>query len=278
MTGTADTVTVVVLASLACVGLTAGGALAQSSDQTVSVAGTTVDNGETTTVAIELSAAPSGLVGFELDLRLEDGAIGAITDAGYPDAYELTDPPDISEDNTSVALEAANLDGAPRENTTDITLATVTLRGTDDGTTDLSVSINALDDGDGSAIGPTTESGTLTVEATEGGGGGGGSTGGDSDDTSTTETDEGGDYEDDTPNADTDEGDDSPTPIRTTTGEVEAATGTNGQMPAGATPTESASRYPSEETTGGSGPGFGVAITVTGALVAVVLLGRHERF
>ncbi|MDS0259233.1 hypothetical protein NDI56_07485 [Haloarcula sp. S1CR25-12] len=299
------------LVSVVVVAASAGGAITQRSDAdpTVTVADATVEAGDAATVAIELSSAPSGLTGYELEFGLGSGSVGNVTGATYPGAFELTEPPNVSADKASVVLEAANVQGAPGRNATDVTLATVTLAGTTPGNTSLSVSVVEMDDADGQRVRPSVDSGTLSVESTtdgggtSGGGAGGGSGGGagggsggdagedaddagedaaDADDGAAASTGGDGNSPDGTPTT-TERPSTEPTTTEASTvtpeetarspEESETVTAT---APTEETPTDVRTANGTATTTGGTGSGFGAGVAVLGLVVAVLSLFRRR--
>lgn len=157
----------VALATLALLGgvAAAGTATAQSDRPTVVVTdGTTAPDG-TTTVGVVLTDAPDGLAGYYLELTVENPEVARIESAGYPDRFGLTSDPDIGADGATVALEAADMEGAIEPGATDVTLATVTVVGASPGEVGLSVEPRQFDDDSGGVFSPGTQAGTLTVSA-----------------------------------------------------------------------------------------------------------------
>jgi hypothetical protein len=152
------------LAALALLGAVAAGtATAQNDGPAVVVTdGTTASDG-TTTVGVVLTSAPSGLSGYYLDLTVGDAEVARIESVSYPDRFGLTSEPEIGPDGATVTLEAADIEGAIEPGATDVTLATVTVAGAAPGEAELAVEPRQFDADDGSAFGPATESGTVTV-------------------------------------------------------------------------------------------------------------------
>jgi MYXO-CTERM domain-containing protein len=161
----------VTLAALALLGAVAaaGTATAQSEQPTVVVTdGTTAADG-TTTVGVVLTDAPDGLSGYYLELTVENPDVARVESAGYPDAFGLTSEPQIGSDGATATLEAADVEGAVDPGATDVTLATVTVRGGAPGDVALAVEPRQFDADDGSAFSPATQSGTVTVAGSGGG-------------------------------------------------------------------------------------------------------------
>jgi len=198
--GAAIAVALAVLALFGAVAA-AGTATAQSDQPTIVVTdGTTTADG-TTTVGVVLTSAPDGLAGYYLELTVQNPEVARIDAAGYPDRFGLTSEPAIGADGATVTLEAADMEGAIEPGATDVTLATVTVAGAAPGEVELSLEPRQFDADDGSAFGPATQSGTVTVSG-----------GGDGADSSTVDSSTAGsespdtDAGEDAPAADTDTG------------------------------------------------------------------------
>jgi len=195
---------------------------------TVSVESTEVDVGGTTTVRTNLTAAPTGVSSYLVNVSVGNGSVGRITDASIGPAFEQTVEGSetyatvIDETNTTVTLAAEDFTEQVGPGATNVTLGTITLEGQNGGSATLIPEIDnqqGVRNESGVRITPTLTSGSLTVttgttdggstdtgdSTTEpqvgtgggGGGGGGGSSGGSSDDSTqvtvdtstTTETD-----------------------------------------------------------------------------------------
>ncbi|OAQ52726.1 hypothetical protein HTG_10390 [Natrinema mahii] len=163
-------------ASAGTVSATAAGGSSASSGSIV-VTDATVEPDGTAVHRVALTDAPNGLAGFELSLELS-GDAATIENASYPDEYRLTTDPVVSDDGESVTVEAVDLDDAVTPGASDVTLATVTVGGTEPGTAALAVTDARLDADGGSRIEPALETGTVTVAD----GGNGSESAGESDD------------------------------------------------------------------------------------------------
>ncbi|AGB32906.1 hypothetical protein C488_09664 [Natrinema pellirubrum DSM 15624] len=158
-----------------------------TADQSVSagsivVSDATVEPDGTAVHRIVLTDAPDGLAGFELSLELS-GDAAAVENASYPDDYRMTTDPVVSDDGETVTVEAVDLDDAVTPGASDVTLATVTVSGTEPGTAALAVTDARLDADGGSRMEPSLETGTVTVAD----GGNGSESAGGSDDGENTE-------------------------------------------------------------------------------------------
>jgi hypothetical protein len=151
----------VVLLAVGASALT-GAATAQSDSPTIRVQSATVEPGETATVDVVLTSAPDGLAGYAVDLSVGDSN-ALIEGASYPDAFGLTSEPTVSEDGSSIRLEAADLNDKVQPGATDVVLATVDVSSGMAGDITLSVEPLQFDADGGASVNPASESGTLTV-------------------------------------------------------------------------------------------------------------------
>lgn len=154
----------------------------------------TVEPDGTAVHRVALTDAPDGLAGFELTLELS-GDAATVENASYPDGYRMTTDPVVSDDGESVTVEAVDLDDAVTPGASDVTLATVTVGGTEPGTAALEVTDARLDGDGGSPLEPALETGTLTVADGETGSesAGGSDDGGSDEATANDEPDDGDD-------------------------------------------------------------------------------------
>ncbi|MFB6085103.1 MAG: PGF-CTERM sorting domain-containing protein [Halorientalis sp.] len=168
-------VTALALAGLLLVG-GVGTATADDGAQ-LTVTNATVEENETSRLRLALTRAPAGLSGYEVTLSLSEPGVAEITNASYPDAFQLTTEPRIADDGQRVTLEAAVTDTPPGAR--NVTLATVTVAGTGGGTTAVRVTDAQIDADDGSRVAPAYDAGSVAVEplANDGGAGSDGSDG-----------------------------------------------------------------------------------------------------
>jgi PGF-CTERM protein len=157
------TQTVAVLAVLAGLLLVGGVGTATADDGAqLTVTNATVEENETSTLRLALSRAPAGLSGYEVTLELSESGVAEITNASYPDSFQLTTEPEIAADGQRVTLEAAVTDTPP--GATNVTLATVEVGGTGGGTTAVRVTDAQVDADNGSRVAPASRSGSVAVE------------------------------------------------------------------------------------------------------------------
>ncbi|NGM68840.1 PKD domain-containing protein [Natronolimnobius sp. AArcel1] len=132
---------------------------------TVDLADNEIESGETTTVDLGLSEAPDGLLGFTVDLTIDDSVV-SIADADISDTFPDTSEPIsyVDIDGDTVRLSAIEpLDPG----TTDIDFGHVELEGEDAGETDIDVEIVRIEDLDDEDIEADVESATLSVDGEE---------------------------------------------------------------------------------------------------------------
>ncbi|OVE83626.1 PKD domain-containing protein [Natronolimnobius baerhuensis] len=128
---------------------------------TVDPADDEIDTGETTTVDLGLTEAPDGLLGFTVDLTIDDSIV-EITDADISEPF-----PDTSQPISYVDIEGDTVRLSAIEpldpGTTDIDFGHVELEGQANGDTDIDVEIVRMEDLDDDDIPAETESATLSV-------------------------------------------------------------------------------------------------------------------
>ena len=238
------------VAVLLVVGVATGAAVSAQSTPTVAPSDATVAVGETTTIAVPLSAAPDGLSGFNLTVEAA-GENARVVDATVADEFGITT--ERVEDGRAT-LEGVDLGENVEAGAEDVRLGTVTVRGVGGGSTDLAVDVRKMDDDDGEPVSPKTGTAEVTVTGDDGGS----SSPGDGDD--------GRDRSDGTATAGSD---DLATPMPSSTdgppgdGATATADGPSGASPSG-TVTD----------TDGDGAGFGPVVGVVGVLVALLLRRR----
>lgn len=140
------------------------GAAPQSS-ATVNVSDATVSTGDTASVDVSMSEAPTGLSGYDITLSLDDGSVATITDASVSDSFGISDV-EISDDGSSVHLRGLDLNNTTQAGASDVSLASVEVEGSSAGTATLSVeNVTRVDDDNGNSIDVNSSSGQITVES-----------------------------------------------------------------------------------------------------------------
>lgn len=219
-----------------CLGSTVIAAETQRSSPEITITDVQVGVDETATAKIRLSSVPNGLAGY--DITVTTGNSATIVNASLNDELRLTRTK-ITDDGR-VALRGVDLEKEIEPGAGQITLATVTLRGTSSGETPLEVRVEAIDSDDGSAIDPTIDNATVKVGQTNNSA------------TPTTNSD--------TPTATPTTDDTAPQTSRTSTN---SPTSTNG-------PTSTDSAPSTGTSTGGSGGGIAITPTVV-VMITIVL-------
>ncbi|MDI6876038.1 MAG: PKD domain-containing protein [Methanomicrobiales archaeon] len=120
-----------------------------------------VFHGGSRTFTLVLSEAPEGLSGCNVTISLSDGSIATLTGITYPSWVTINQSTTLPAD--SVTLKVADLTKQVETGATDIAIATFTVQGDALGSTDLVVSVHAMDDDDGAVITPAVSPATFRV-------------------------------------------------------------------------------------------------------------------
>lgn len=124
-----------------------------------------VDPGGTTETTLTLSAIPEGLSGFNVTVGVADTETATIADATLAEPFPAIGDGSVvvAEDGSSARLKSADLDDEVGAGDGPVTLGTVTLAGESAGTVDLVLSVEQVDDDDGSRVDPAADDGLLSV-------------------------------------------------------------------------------------------------------------------
>ncbi|PCR91868.1 fibronectin type III domain-containing protein [Natrinema ejinorense] len=138
---------------------TVAGAEPETPTLTVTLDDAMIDPGETTTVDLGLSAAPNGVLGFNVDLNVDTDVV-RVTDAALSETFADATLSTVEAEDEYGKLYAISTvdDGA-----TDIEFGQIEIEGVADGETVLDAEIVRLEDPDNNAIEPTVEEAMLTV-------------------------------------------------------------------------------------------------------------------
>ena len=117
--------------------------------------------GSTTTVNITLDTTPDGLSGCNLTVSLSNATIAEIVSVSFPSWATLHDNSALPAD--SVWMKSADLTDQIKSGATNITLGTLTIRGDNEGTSDVTITVTKMDDDDGNPINPNKISGQIEV-------------------------------------------------------------------------------------------------------------------
>lgn len=135
------------LVLFAALGTSSAVALASGADATDATANASGD----ATVQVALDDAPEGLAGYKLELTVDGGTV---TGASYPDHYQPTTDPIVSDDGRAVTIEAADVQDAVEDGASDVRLATVEAEALDGQSLEVSVRDAQLDADGGTRIDP----------------------------------------------------------------------------------------------------------------------------
>ncbi len=117
--------------------------------------------GETVAIPLTFFDITNGLAGFDMLITLEDGAVAEIVDVTFP-AYGLTDVRYLAPNQLHIrAVDLGDIATAEQD-LADLT--TIELLGKQPGTTQLTVTVNAVDNDAGQAIDPVVYNGLVRVE------------------------------------------------------------------------------------------------------------------
>ena len=115
----------------------------------------------TNTINITLDSAPNGLSGYNISLSLSNGSIAEITSVEFLAWAGLHSNSTLPAD--SLWIKAVDLNDKIKSGATNITLATITLRGDKQGISDILITVTKMDDDNGNPIDPNTVSGKVEV-------------------------------------------------------------------------------------------------------------------
>jgi protocatechuate 3,4-dioxygenase beta subunit len=130
-----------------------------------------IESGETapgasTSVNLTLSEAPAGLAGYAINLTIEDGSVANFTGASVPGSFGQSDV-EVTQNGDRITITGLDQSNNTVAGDTDVLLASVTVEGSARGETDISVDVVQMDDDNGSAIRPFTQSARLNVSSLE---------------------------------------------------------------------------------------------------------------
>jgi hypothetical protein len=135
-------------------------ATSNSSSPVVSISDGQVDAiGSTTGINITLSEVQNGLSGYNLTISLSNTSIAEIISVSFPEWAALHDNSTLPGD--SVWIKAADLNDQIKSGTTNISLATLTIRGDSPGDTSIIAMVTKMDDDIGNLINPSTDPGNF---------------------------------------------------------------------------------------------------------------------
>ncbi|MFB6163009.1 MAG: alkaline phosphatase PhoX [Halococcoides sp.] len=128
----------------------------------VDVESVAIRSGTTASADVTASMLPEGFSGARLTVTVADPAVVEINSVAVPDDLGLT-ASTVGQDGATATLTIADLNGAIQAGAIDRSLATLELSPGAAGTTDLSVTIDRLDDESGSAIDAEADRGVVVT-------------------------------------------------------------------------------------------------------------------
>lgn len=131
------------------------------STPTVAVGDADLTAGGEATVPLSLSAAPAGLAGYALRVRVGDASVARLVDAAAAD-FPLTDAR-VDGEGASARVGGVDLDDEVTAGATDVDLGSVTVEGVASGRTRLGVDVVGMDDDAGDRVPATTAPGSVAV-------------------------------------------------------------------------------------------------------------------
>lgn len=136
----------------------------QTPPTTLGVGSIAVTNGKVGTTELTARWLPEGLSGGSVTISLSDPDVASFIGVSGSDPIGLSET-EVSDDGDTATLRFADTEKAVEAvaGGTDVTLATLDVRGDHAGTTDVEVTVNELDDDDGTAVETRTTPGVLVV-------------------------------------------------------------------------------------------------------------------
>lgn len=119
--------------------------------------------GESTTLGLVLNQTENGLSGCNISIALDNPAVATITGVNFPAWASVQDNSSLPE--KSVWMNEMDLQETLTGTLTNVDLGSITLVGVLEGTTGITLTVNALDDSNGTAIPATTLPGTFIVHS-----------------------------------------------------------------------------------------------------------------
>jgi PKD repeat protein len=126
--------------------------------------GQVTEVGSSASVNMTLDSAPDGLVGYTINVTIGDPSIAVLSDVSFPAWSTYTDNTTLPA--PSVRLKAADLEEKVQAGSTNINLASITIKGLKGGTTPVTLTITSLEADTENQIPSTIQSGTFTVNVT----------------------------------------------------------------------------------------------------------------
>jgi PKD repeat protein len=120
-----------------------------------------ISAGSTAKINLTLDKAPNGLSGYNLTVSLSDVTVAELVSVSYPSWATLHDNSTLPAD--SIWMKATDLSDQVKSGAIEVNLGTLTLRGDNQGTSDIVITVTKMDDDNGYPINPNTISGQIEV-------------------------------------------------------------------------------------------------------------------
>jgi parallel beta-helix repeat protein len=114
-------------------------------------------------INLTLDHVPFGLSGYNISIELSNGTVAEIISIDYPEWATLSSNSSLP--GNSVWLKASDLSNLIQNGATNVTLATLTVRGDTGGTSRILISVASMDDDIGNEINPDTAMSIVEVNA-----------------------------------------------------------------------------------------------------------------
>lgn len=128
----------------------------------ISVANASVTSGTNASTVVTVDSLPNGLGTYNITISVENGTVATaakVTSGAISGAQFKT----VSRSNTSVTVRASDLTSTVQSGAVNVSLGTIVLNDTTEGTTNLTISVNSITDDNGTAISTETDPGRLNV-------------------------------------------------------------------------------------------------------------------
>ena len=126
----------------------------------LSLEGGSIPIGDSVSLPISLSHAPEGMSGFRLTVRMDNPGVAQFVNMEFPD-FGMIDFTVIS--NSEVRIAAADVNDLVQAGAIDILLGAAVISSLSEGSTNVSLIVDAMDDEIGNEIAPNVSNGTLTI-------------------------------------------------------------------------------------------------------------------
>ena len=118
-------------------------------------------SGSSGTVDIILDQAPSGLAGYQLNISFSKDGVADVQTVSFPAAFSMNSASSLP--SSSASIVAVDLLDQIKSGASDVTLATLGIKGISDGASDLKIDVIELTDDSGNSIPGNTEASHVTV-------------------------------------------------------------------------------------------------------------------